>query len=71
MDNYDLFRELGIAMSKNPDLTVLGVIDLALERHFPTRKANVWHPFYFRTPGAAWEPTNGDILKALRNYNES
>jgi hypothetical protein len=70
MDNYDLFRELGIAMNRNPDLTVLGVIELVLERQFPTRKSNVWDPYWNRTPNAGWEPTNGDILKALRAYNE-
>lgn len=68
MDNYDLFRELGIAMNRNPDLTILEVLDLVLDRQFPTRTITMFYDY--RNPSPAWTPTNSDILTALRKYNE-
>ena len=69
MDNYDLFRELGIAMNRNPDLTILEMIDMALDRHNATR--NFYGDYLLQKQSLPkWNPSNSDIYTALKKYNE-
>lgn len=70
----ELIQELEIAMEKNPDLSVLEVIDWVCERHYPTRNRCYMNHLSWDDEtrhNFGWNLTNSDIHKALKEYNES
>jgi hypothetical protein len=70
---FYLCIELGIAMRRFPTASAKECIDMALSRHFATAysenetdSTGEWR----RTSPRPWKPTNSDILKALKKFNE-
>lgn len=68
----ELFSELQIAMTSNPDLSMFDVIKYVTEKTFPTRVTYIkfldnYEPYIEYEEN--WKLTNYDILKALKQYN--
>ena len=61
-----MLEQLQIAMNKQPTLSVLQIINEALELKYSTRK----YIFGFDEEFEKWKPTNHDIQLALMKYNE-
>lgn len=66
MQTNELTYELSCAMRYNPDLSVMEVIELALELKYPTR--NYWLDVPDKKR-MKYKATNNDILEALKTYN--
>lgn len=64
-----LCDELKIASKRNPDLSVVELIDFVCNIRYPTRKQVIDR---YRTVHITedWKLTNSDILSALKQYNE-
>lgn len=62
----ELMYELSCAMRYNPDLSIMEVIEQALELKYPTR--NYWLDFPDKKR-MKYKATNNDILEALKTYN--
>lgn len=68
----ELFDELEIAMTSNPDLSMFDVIRYVTEKTFPNRfkyqKIIQAYDSYTEYK-EHWKLTDSDILKALKQYN--
>jgi hypothetical protein len=62
-----ILLELSIAMSSQPSLTIVEVIDEALNLKFATRKYD--YGYMVEKVIEKWKPTNEDIYNALVTYN--
>lgn len=68
MNNIDqLFKQIKAAMSSNPDLSLLELIDSVCNRTFATR--NYDHNMFDERQ--KWQLSNNDILKAFESYNKT
>lgn len=68
----ELFSELEIAMTSNPDLSMFDVIKYVTDKSFPNRIKYVKNMENYSTtvdPVEEWKLSNSDILKALKQYN--
>lgn len=62
-----IYKQIEIAMLKQPSLNIIEIIDEAMDYTYPSSKKVIRHEF---KRDCAWKYTNADILKALIKYNE-
>lgn len=74
----ELFEQIEISMKKQPDLSLVELIEYVMKFKNPTKNFSTNY-FYINSDNihvsksdiiSKWEPSNEDILKAFKTYNK-